>query len=259
MELNLTVPTCWKQLNEKQLIYISWLLVQNSYKAHEIHAFAFVRLTGIKVIFNRKDDSFYCRYKKQNFSLTKEQVTSFSRQFEWITSGVTEVTPIAKLEGRTHEDPRLRGIPFAQYLACENYYQAYIFTKDEKYLNYLIATFYQGNKSFDDHKTIKRAEGFRKLPFHVRHTVFLWFYGLKSVLQKEFPFFFQKVESILEDEEPQAPNMRAQIDNMIRSLTGGDVTKVDAIYKIETWTALSELNAKAKEYQDLERRTKKLK
>jgi hypothetical protein len=51
--------------------------------------------------------------------------------------------------------------------------------------------------------------------------------------------------------------MRKQIDNMIRTLTGGDVTKTEAIYTVDTWTALAELDAKALEYKELERRIKK--
>lgn len=238
-------------------MYISWLLLQNTFSPAEIHAFAFVRLTGIVVI-REIGGVLYCRYKKQTFTLTREEVFSFSRQFAWITSGVKEITPLRTLKNRQHVDPRLRGTTFAHYLACENYYQAYIFTKDEKYLNYLIATFYLGSQRFDDRKTISRSERFSKMPLYVRHTVFLWFYGLKSVFEKEFSYFFQKVDQIIEEDVPQAPNMRKQIDNMVRTLTGGDVTKTPLIYEIETWTALAELNAKAREYQELESRTKKL-
>jgi hypothetical protein len=257
MELNITSPKSWKELSSKQLIYISWLLTNGTFPAHEIQAYAFIRLTGIKVL-RQTDDMFFCRYKKKEFALTKEEASSFSRKFTWITSEVTEVTPIPQLKKYSHVNSRLQGVPFIQYLALENYYQAYIFTKEEKYLNCLIAAFYTNNNSFNDNEAIARSKVFAKLPFHIRNTVFLWFYGLKSVLQSNYPFFFEKVESMT-DEAPSAPNMREQMNVMIRSLTGGDVTKTQQIYNIETWTALAELNAKAREYKEMEKRMKKIK
>ncbi|MDR1339256.1 MAG: hypothetical protein LBK58_04290 [Prevotellaceae bacterium] len=258
MEINLTAPTSWNELNPEQLTWISWLMCQDSLTAPEFLTYAFVRLSGITIL-KKVDDVWYCKRGKDSFSLTAEQVLSFSKQFSRLASGMEEITPVPKIGNIRHQDVRLRGLPFSQYLACENYYQAFLFTKKEEFLNCLIASFYLGNKRFDDGKTLKRSRKFAKLPFHVRHTVFLWFYGLKSVFQENFPSIFQKIETILEDEKPQAPNMRIQINNMIRALTGGDVTKTDIVFQTETWTALAELDAKARESKELERRMKKIK
>ncbi len=258
MELNLTAPKSWKELSAKHLTYISYLMTNGQITPAELHAFAFVRFTGIRVL-KEIDGGWICKYKKHRFELNPEQVTSFCRQLSWLTDNISEIVPIPELAGRKHSESRLRGCPLKQYLACENYYQAYIFTKEEKYLNCLIAAFYTNGKAFNDGKTLAESKCFEKLPFHIRNTVFLWYYGLKSVLQKNFPHFLQKVETILEDEEPQAPNMRDIIKNMIRALNGGDVTKTNQIYEINTWEALAELDAKALENQEMERRMSKFK
>ncbi len=258
MTINLTAPKSWKELTEKQLTYVSWLMTNKQLSSAEFQTYAFVRFSGIKII-REIEGIFYCRFKKQYFTLTTEELASFCKQMSWLTFGITEIVPLPELSHKKHIDVRLRNCPFAQYLACENYYQAYIFTKQEKFLNYLIAAFYISGKPFNDNETAKRAKQFEKQPFHLRHTVFLWYYGLKSVLQTNFPHFFQKVEQILEDEEQQAPNMREQINIIIRALTGGDITKSNAIYNADTWTALAELDAKALEYKELEARMKKYK
>jgi hypothetical protein len=258
MELHLTAPRSWKELTPKQMVYVSWLMTRRQLTPEEIRAYAFVRFTGIRVL-HKTAGYWSCHYRKRFFTLSPEQVLSFTRQFAWLTSGISEVTPLPRLKGIAHQDLRLRDLPFVQYLACENYYQAFIHTKDEKYLNRLIASFYLGDEKFDDSQTPERAERFRTLPFHVRNTVFLWYYGLKSVFQTHFPCLFQKVKCILEDEEPQAPDMRGQINSMIRALTGGDVTKTKAIYRTETWAALAELDARALEYREMEARMKKYK
>jgi hypothetical protein len=259
MVLDLTTPKSWKELSERQLIYIGWLMTNRQLSPTELQTHAFVRFTGIRIR-HRHSGYWLCEHKKRLFTLSPEQIFSFSRQFTWLTSGIGEITPLATLKGFSHVDVRLRNTPFKQYFACENNYQAFIHTKNTDFLQRLAACFYDvDGLEFSDERAIKNAGKFDKVPFHILHTVFLWYYGLKSVFQQHFPYFFQKVESIMEDDWPQAPNMREQINNMIRTLTGGDVTKTRAIADTDTWAALAELNAKAREYKELETRMNKYK
>jgi hypothetical protein len=255
--LNLSAPRSWKELSAGQLAYISWLMTNKQPTKEELHTHALIRFTGIQVI-HKKNGYWLCFYRGRYFTLSPEQAFALSRQFSWLTGAAGEVAPLPTLAGIAHQEPRLRGLPFAQYLACENYYQAFIHTRDEKYLNRLIASFYLGDKEFDDSRTEELSRQFAGIPFHIRHTAFLWYYGLKSVFQTHFPHFFQKAAHIPE-QEPQAPDMRGHINNMIRALTGGDVTKTGAVYRTETWTALAELDAKALEYSQMEARMKRIK
>lgn len=252
--IELTAPKSWKELNPKQLQYAAWLLSLSNITEEEIWTYAFVRFSKIKL--KRKNGNEYIfKYKKQQFFLTDEEVLSFAKQFCYLTSGIDEITPLPKLARLRHSDARLRGCNLSQYLAIENYYQAFIFTKKEEFLNNLCTAFYiKGD--FDDTKTAKRARSFAKLPFHSRYTVFLWFSGLKKVLKNHFPNYFVEMEAD-PDQEPTPPNMRKQIEQMMRALSGGDVTKVNAIYGVETWTALAELDAKALEYKIMKSKMKK--
>ena len=43
----------------------------------------------------------------------------------------------------------------------------------------------------------------------------------------------------------------------VRALTGGDVTKEEAVLNVDTWTALAELDAKAKEAREYSEKYKK--
>ena len=253
-EINLTAPRSWKELNPRQLKYVSWLLSQIDITVEEIWTYAFVRLTGIKVHKILKDETVF-RYKRKRFPLTSDESLAFAKHFSFITEGVEEVTPIPRMARLPASDARLRGCTFAQYLACENYYQAYIFTKKEHFLNQLCAAFYVKGQ-FDDNQTAKRARRFAKLPFHERYTVFLWFSGLKKVFKENFKNYFVAVDSD-EENPPTPPNMRKQIEQMMRALSGGDVTKVPAIWQVETWTALAELDAKAHEYNVMKSKMKK--
>ena len=50
--------------------------------------------------------------------------------------------------------------------------------------------------------------------------------------------------------------LRTAMNAQIRVLTGGDITKEEAVLSMDTWRALTELDAKAKEVEDIKRQTK---
>ncbi|MDR0686922.1 MAG: hypothetical protein LBF79_05655 [Dysgonamonadaceae bacterium] len=253
--ISLTAPTSWSHLSAQQLRYVSWLMTQKNISREELLTRCFVRFTKIKIK-HEKNGYYLCICPKgKYFTLQGSQVLSLIRKLEYLVKRVEEITPLPRLANLTHVDPRLYNTPFVQYLACENYYQAFIYTRDIWQLRYLAACFYTSGKEFNDSETIRKAKRFKQTPYHVLYTVFLWFYGLKGLFAERFPNFFRKVDYIIE-EEPSAPNMRLQIQNIVRALTGGDVTKSAEIYRVETWEALAELDAKAREYAEMEARLK---
>jgi hypothetical protein len=67
-----------------------------------------------------------------------------------------------------------------------------------------------------------------------------------------FPHFFKPGGA-----GDDSPDMRAIMDNQIRALTGGDITKEAEVLAMDTWRALTELNAKAKEAEDFKKSTAK--
>ena len=50
--------------------------------------------------------------------------------------------------------------------------------------------------------------------------------------------------------------LRTAMNAQIRALTGGDITKEEAVLSMDTWRAFTELDAKAKEVEDIKRQTK---
>jgi hypothetical protein len=47
------------------------------------------------------------------------------------------------------------------------------------------------------------------------------------------------------------------MNTQIRALTGGDITKEEQVLDMDCWRALTELDAKAKDYEEMERARKK--
>ena len=63
----------------------------------------------------------------------------------------------------------------------------------------------------------------------------------------------QETGNLLAGSQFQISGSRLQeaMDAQIRALTKGDITKESEILALDTWRALTELNAQAKEYQEL--------
>ena len=75
--------------------------------------------------------------------------------------------------------------------------------------------------------------------------VFLWFMWIKDNFSKSFPHLFKPASE--EGDYDMTEAMNAQI----RALTGGDITKEKQIEKSDVWRALTELDAKAREAEEL--------
>lgn len=68
-----------------------------------------------------------------------------------------------------------------------------------------------------------------------------------------FPDLFRQSATTDPDD---LPDPRDIMNAEIRALTAGDITKTEAVLSADTLTALTELNAKAREARELERKTK---
>jgi hypothetical protein len=247
--INLLLPANWKAMNEKQLLFYSFLISSGNSEA-ELRVKCFCRFSGISVDRTTIAGTWVCRKKKVGtFLLADWEVTDFLKHLDFLTDSIKEITPLTKIARRKHVDSRLRSTPFRQYLACENYYQAFIHTQDEHFLRCLAACFYNGSRAFSDNETAKRAVRFKKTSPHVLYTVFMWFTGLKDVFSIQFPNFFDRIPA---PHGRPSINMREQINGMLRALHGGDITKLQAVQDTETWQALAELDAKAREAKEME-------
>ncbi len=92
-------------------------------------------------------------------------------------------------------------------------------------------------------------------------SVFYWFASLKQYFAMLFPHFFQPMPSdnggnLLGGSSNLFTQLRDSTNAQIRALTGGDVTKEEAIKKMDTHRALTELDAKAREAEEYRQQIK---
>ena len=60
-------------------------------------------------------------------------------------------------------------------------------------------------------------------------------------------------EKLVEDGKPEHVDFMELYNIQLRALTGGDVTKESTVLSLECWRALTELDAKAREAEELEK------
>ncbi|WP_419033311.1 hypothetical protein [Dysgonomonas gadei] len=263
--LNLTLPKSWKDLNEKQTLYVCNLMLWENTPT-EIHTKCFLFFTGITVQEHLESGIWICMHNKKRFTISDYEVQYFAKKLSFLTDTITEVNPLAEIAGFKHIHPRFEGCSFKQWMAAENYYQAFIYTKQNIFLDKLCAVIYSidkyhpSDKEFDDKYTPQRSKYFAKIPMAQKLTVFVMYAGLKDRLSKEFSYFFQKV-AVKPDQETdrKPPKMREHFSNMIYVLNGGNVGESEKVLNSECWRAFDTLNRKARENQEMEQRLKKMK
>lgn len=238
--LNLTLPTCWQELTASQLRYVFFLLSQN-YAAEEVKTFCLCRFGGLKVL-ERTAAGFRVLFNNSLHHLTALQVAEQLPHLAWLDS--LPLVPVRLPEVGKHKAVAadLSGVQFADYLACDNLYTGYLQTQRNDLLRDMAAILYKA-----DDITLTAEETI---------SVFYWFASLKTYYQRRFRYLFapaDRADNLLADNQDTAQRLQTAMDNQIRALTKGDITKETQVLATDTIRALTELDAMAREYQDLQK------
>lgn len=247
--LNLHVPHSWSELTQEQLRYVLFLLTQG-WEEWQTRTYLLARFAGIEVL-NEKKDGWLCEVethggKKVRFFLELWQVQSFCETFDYIFNGNGADNRLEFIGLFKAVELELYDYPFEYYLMADNYFQQYMMSdkSSEEPLRELARCLY--------------LDGDSKIPDHIECTVpellgvFLWFVWVKHNFSEKFPHLFKPAGKGGEDYD-----MVGAMNAQIRALTGGDITKEEIIRKADVWRALTELDAKAREAEELNKKLKK--
>ena len=180
-----------------------------------------------------------------------QEIMFFAKKMEWITKSQIGMQPV-KCGRYQPVDKWLRDTTFIQYVDAENYYQAYIHTKNIDFLHKMMAVLYQPAKRYNDLKVKPLAAYFKRRPELEKHLALMWMVAVKSYFSRKFTYLFAK-EPAGEEEEETFPDMAEIINNQLRILTSGDITKRIQVLDANTIDALGELNEKCREYEQLKK------
>lgn len=257
IKINLRAPKSYCEMTEKQVRYVAFLQLKGLAE-ETIWTKCLVKFTGIKAIGGTSDFYYFAKRQLRGFfKLTIEEFNYFSKKMSFITKSYFGIHPVSKIGKFTPCDELLRDTIFLQYLEAENEYQAFLFNKEEKHLYRLIAILYQNCKKYNNNIIDKRAKYFSRYATEVEKLITLmWMVGIKEYFTCKFNFLFCRVDDGSEEQSTTAPDMYGIIQNQVRMLTDGDITKREKVLSSNTWDALEEMNAKIRDAKELEKITK---
>ena len=238
-ELDLTVPTAWEQLTPAQ--YESVLdALSGAPNETAGRLIAFCRLAGITIQRATGTYTFLVSGGRSFRINTKEFCHAVSDWTEWMTQPPLAPIRPDKVLGGESINAEFHNVKFGVYLQTENLWQRFCATEDE------------GDKlSLLDDLSDILFEGITTHSDYSRTAAALWWAGLKNHLSRLFSNLYRP--AVGESDGDLLGAMLAQV----RALTGGDVTKEEAVLNVDTWTALAELDAKVKEAREYSEKYKK--
>lgn len=236
MIIDFKAPKGWHELTQSQLKRVFELLA-GDYTAEAVKTMLLMEWNDAKVISRVKGDIWLLRHKKKMFEVPVWQIADVITALDWVTELPKLPVCIEKIGWHRAVDPAMQGVPFQTYIMVDNLYQGYIKTRDSELLHDMAEMLY-------GHRV--------KLAPWQEVAVFYWVASLKNYFTLRFPDFFKPVSTeggnLLGTPETSVEQaMNAQI----RALTKGDVTKENEVLQLDTWRALTELNAQAREYQEM--------
>lgn len=241
ISIDFIVPQGWRELSDKQLRFVYDLLAKE-YASDEIKTLCLLRWSGTKVIGRQESGAYLLKKGKILFEVTPLTLAELLPHLEWLGSLPTMPVRISKIN-RQHALPAdFSEVPFETFIICDNLYQGYLQTQNDELLDQLGATLYGKSMTFKPYERIN---------------IFYWFAALKEWLGKKYSDFFQPMEAATGGNLLRAPsmNVEASMNAQIRALTKGDVTKEIEVLALDTHRALTELNAQAREYKELNAKT----
>lgn len=256
MELNLTVPTSWAELTQEQLAYLLKVIavvnrssLGHAYRSREDFSAQVAANVAIRCLFHWNDirvvtpyaDAWLLAHGGDEFLVSTGDLAAAAAMLPWMSSLPEDPVRLDTIDGATAISADIEDdLSFDDYLACEALWQVWQTTQADSLLRDMAAILY-------------RKEDI-KLQEHELLSIFYWWAGLKAMLSRRYPNFFQA--SPVQTAAPHVDEltMRRSMDSQIRALTKGDITKETTILSLPAIRALTELDALAREYKELNRK-----
>ena len=265
ISINFIVPQGWHELSDKQLRYVYQLLADDfatddkscqreqsqacldyaecsRFCWEEIKTLCLLQWSGTKVIGRQDSGAYLLKKAKILFEVTPLTLAELLPHLDWLASLPTVPVRLSKIN-RQHALPAdFSEVPFETFIICDNLYQGYLQTQNDELLDQLGATLYGKAMTFKPYERI---------------SIFYWFAALKDTFSRKFPDFFQPISAATGGNllGSSAPSVEDAMNAQIRALTKGDVTKEKEVLALDTHRALTELNAQAREYKELNAKT----
>ncbi|MGM9860339.1 MAG: hypothetical protein ACI31C_06240 [Muribaculaceae bacterium] len=246
--IDLVVPQGWHELTQKQLRYV-FTLIAAELSTDELLITCLFGWSGLKVVGKNPNRKYLIQKDRYLFEATPEHIAELLPLIGWLGELPTAPVRLERIGKASAIAADFQGVPFETYICVDNLYQGFLQTQNDALLDELARILYPklGKHKLDDAERI---------------SVFYWLASLKAFFSNRFSDFLQPIAGASDGNLlGGSPNIGAQLqeamDAQIRALTKGDITKEKEILSLDTWRALTELNAQAREYKQLQQQLKK--
>lgn len=238
ISIDFQIPSSWSELSDKQLRTV-FQLIASDMSTDELKTLCLLNWSSTKVVGRQDSGSYLLKKGKFLFEVTPLTIAELLPHLDWLGAMPTMPTRPVKLKHRPGITADFSEVPFETYIVVDNLYQGYLTTQSDSLLDELASVLYPGIKT--------------PLAPWERIAVFYWAVSLKDFFSRKFPDFLQPVDTATGGNllGSTSPSVEEAMNAQIRALTKGDVTKEQEILGLDTWRALTELNAQAKEYKQL--------
>lgn len=229
------MPRAWHDIDEPQLRY--WCTVAALYGEARAKVMFCLRLMGLRPLVKLEDGSWECLFRGEfTTRATAEEIAWWSRPLDFLDTPNYAVRCHEMRGHKAHSRLWQEDVSMGEYLRLENLWFAYLTTEEAQYVDQIAPLLYE-----DWGEVVELSPG-------ERYEIVLWVAGVKRQLQSFFPHFFGQPTA---DGSLSGHDMLQLTDAQIRALTGGDITKEEAVLACPVWRALSELDAKSREAEEL--------
>lgn len=238
--IDLSVPKSWQELPDKELRFVYRLLNSNC-TLTQVKTRCLLRWGGLHVL-RQEGALFIVRHKKQVFPISALQITEALTNMAWLGDFPSYPVRLSRIGFHRAVGADLQNVSFEEFLTLDNLYQGYLQTQKKELLQDMAVILYRSR-----HIQLSNEEA---------TSIFYWFTSLKRYFASLFTHFLGSVN----EGDAGSLSFKQLQDNMntqIRALTGGDITKEHDVLRMDCWRALTELDAKAKDYEELQKATKK--
>ena len=240
--LDLSAPQGWNALDRGQLKFLFHLIARCQDRT-QLKLLYLLRYNSASVVSLEPDGTYLLRVRG---SLWKVDPLSLAEAIEshlsWLDKWPDYPVRIDRLGRRKAVAADFAGVSFEDWLIIDSLYQAYLQSNDDDRLDDMTEVLYGRRMT---------------LRPDLRVMVFFWVASLKELMARLYPHFIRPAGGAGEEETsaPHAgPTQAESVQSQIRALTGGDITKRDTILRTECHLALAELDAMAREAEEMRKK-----
>lgn len=225
--LSLVQPISWAGLSDEQLRAVCEWSASTNYNIEEVKALLLLH---------------HLVPPTARQLLSADDLLTAIEQLDWLDTPPTTPIRCEQLHGRDAVDAALHGVSFEHYLIAENCFQGWLATLQAAPLQDMAAILYPDSE--------EQQEALPPLTAGECYGIALWWTGVKSLFAATFTHLFRTSAQ----GETDSPDLTEAMNAQIRALTAGDITKEACVLSTDCHRALTELNAKAREAQELSSR-----